>query len=91
MQHILNTPGRLTDRGRRFLAAQARAVPFPTQDNPDDAEVIARLGPFPEVDTTMMLSRLRQAQDCYGGLVYPTELDLRRHVQAYADAGRPPT
>ncbi|MDX3636499.1 hypothetical protein OG920_30625 [Streptomyces europaeiscabiei] len=72
MQYILNTPGRLTDRGRRFLAARARTVPFPTQDNPDDTEVIARLAPFPEVDTTMTLAGLRQAQDRYGGLVYRT-------------------
>ncbi|MFC7266580.1 hypothetical protein [Streptomyces lutosisoli] len=72
MQHILNAPGRLTDRGRRFLATRARTVPFPAQDNPDDTEVIARLAPFPEVDATMTLARLRQAQDRYGGLVYPT-------------------
>lgn len=72
MQHILNTPGRLTDRGRRFLAARARTVPLPAQDNPDDTEVIAQLAPFPEVDATMTLARLRRAQDRYGGLVYPT-------------------
>jgi hypothetical protein len=72
MQHILSTPGRLTDRGRRFLATRARAVPFPTKANPDDTEVVARLAPFPEADTTMTLARLRQAQDRYGGLVYPT-------------------
>ncbi|MFI5476495.1 hypothetical protein ACIA6D_40680 [Streptomyces cacaoi] len=42
------------------------------QDNPDDTEVITRLAPFPEVDTTMTLAGLRQAQERYGGLVYPT-------------------
>jgi hypothetical protein len=72
MQHILNTTGPLTDRAQRFLAARARTVPFPVQDNPDDSEVITRLAPFPGVDTTMMLARLRQAQDRFGGLVYPT-------------------
>lgn len=72
MKHILNAPGRLTDRGRQFLAARARAVPFPRQENPDDTEVMARLARFPEVDSTMALARLRQAQDRYGGLVYPT-------------------
>ncbi|MFM9692358.1 hypothetical protein [Streptomyces europaeiscabiei] len=72
MQYILDSPGRLTDRGRRFLATRARTVPFPTQDNPDDTEVIARLAPFPDVDTTMTLAGLRQAQDRYGGLVYRT-------------------
>ncbi|WP_327405303.1 hypothetical protein OG194_38165 [Streptomyces sp. NBC_01288] len=72
MQHILDTPGRLTDRGRRFLAARARTVPFPTRDNPDDTEVIARLAPFPEADATVLLAGLRQAQHRYGGLVYPT-------------------
>lgn len=72
MQHILDAPGRLTDRGRRFLARRARTVPFPVQDNPDDTEVIARLAAFPEVDTTMTLAGLRQAQDRYGGLVHRT-------------------
>ncbi|MER6159660.1 hypothetical protein ABT147_29610 [Streptomyces sp. NPDC001868] len=72
MRHILDVPGRLTDRGHRFLAKRARTVPFPVQDNPDDTELIARLAPFPEVDTTMALAGLRQAQDRYGGLVYRT-------------------
>jgi hypothetical protein len=39
MQHILDTPGPLTDRGRRFLSARARTVPFLAQDNLGDGEV----------------------------------------------------
>lgn len=72
MQHILDAPGPLTARARRFLAAQARTVPFPAQDNPDDSEVLARLSVFPEVDATMALAGLRQAQVRYGGLIYRT-------------------
>ncbi|MFG2732949.1 hypothetical protein [Streptomyces canus] len=72
MQHILDTPGPLTDWGRRFLSARARTVPFPAQDHPGDGEVAAQLALFPGVDTALMLAGLRRAQARYGGLAYPT-------------------
>ncbi|MFF5705861.1 hypothetical protein ACFY7H_25790 [Streptomyces sp. NPDC012794] len=68
MPHILNAPGALTDRGRRFLSAQGRTVPFPVRENP--GEVAERLAAFPGVDTAMVLAGLRRAQARYGGLVY---------------------
>ncbi|GLX18892.1 hypothetical protein [Streptomyces lavendulae] len=72
MSHVLDAPGELTDRARRFLSARGRAVPFPTVENPDDAQVAERLARFPGVDKDVFLARLRPAQARYGGLVYRT-------------------
>ncbi|RSS36578.1 hypothetical protein EF912_35410 [Streptomyces sp. WAC07061] len=72
MLHVLDSPGGLTDRARRFLSARARTVPFPTIENPGDAEVAERLARFPGVDKDVFLAGLRRAQARYGGLVYRT-------------------
>lgn len=57
MRHILDTPGSLTVRGQRFLAARARTDAFPLRRNPDDSEVVARLASFPTADTATALAR----------------------------------
>ncbi|MFJ3880456.1 hypothetical protein ACIPW5_23725 [Streptomyces sp. NPDC090077] len=62
MPHVLDAPGGLTDRARRFLSARGRAVPFPTVENPDDAQVAERLARFPGVDKDVFLARLRPAR-----------------------------